>query len=253
MTSMICIRMKSTTFFGDQQPINSEPSLPDFLKQKNPNEEEEKVTLTKNEYKEVIKEAYKEGAKEVLQSNQVIHPERRSKIKDFTVEKNSALEGEKEATKIQSKENEITKQKMENIIDRDDIELFRATSVFPFQLFPDTITIDTTKVTIIQKTMFATEAILSCTLKDLSDVEVQTAFTLATIYIRYMPQSNSPGMNEPKELKITAIKRQDAMKAKKILRGVLVAKAEKINIATLSPEELKKVLERFGNSEALPQ
>ncbi len=244
--------MKSTSFFGDKNQKANQSAVPDFLQSDTKETSEPTVTLTKEEYKEVIKEAYKEGVEKALnnteKSTSTMNP---SEVKEATHQ--GEKEGEKEAVKVQTKDTEINKQKLENIMDRHDIELLRAKSLFPFQLFPDTITIDTTKVTIIEKTMFATEAIHSCTLKDLSDVEVQTAFFMGTVYIRYMPQSNSPGMNEPKEIKITALKREDAMKAKKILRGVLVAKAEKINIATLTPEELQAVLEKFGNSEALPE
>lgn len=249
---MIRIRMKSTSFFGDKNQPDNQSSVPDFLKPGTKKPPEQSVTLSKEEYKEVIKEAYKEGVQEALKkdtnNSSTMNP---SEVTEAVHQ--GEKEGEKEAVKTQTKDTEINKQKLENIMDRHDIELLRATSLFPFQLFPDTITIDTTKITIVEKTMFATEAIHSCTLKDLSDVEVQTAFFMGTVYIRYMPQSNSPGMNEPKEIKITALSREDAMKAKKILRGVLVAKAEKINIASLTPEELKAILEKFGNSEALPE
>jgi hypothetical protein len=66
-----------------------------------------------------------------------------------------------------------------------------------------------------------------------------------------MPQSNSPGMNEPVTVRIPNLKRNDAIKAKNILKGALVAKAEEIDIATLPPEEVAEVLHKFGESEGV--
>lgn len=228
--------MKSTVIFADQ---NESEKNKDLIP-----EEEGKISLSKDEYKNVIKEAYKEGLEEAMNKNN-------NAISEKPSEQTNAEEGKKEAQKVHAKEEEQTKQKLENIIDRHDIEIMRASSVFPFQLFPDTLIIDTTKITIIQKTLFATETIHSCSLKDLSDVNVQTALFLATLYIRYMPQSPSPGMNEPKEVSINCLKRSDAIKAKNILRGVLIASAENIDIATLSPEEVATVLEKFGKNEGV--
>ena len=127
----------------------------------------------------------------------------------------------------------------------------RAQSVFPFTLFPDTIIIDTTKISISKKQLFATEFISTIPLKDLGDVTVQTVLFLGTISIKYMPQSSSPGMNEPIDVKIANLKRADAIKVKNILKGALVAKAEEIDIARLSPEEVEEVLHKFGESDGV--
>jgi ribosomal protein L4 len=63
-----------------------------------------------------------------------------------------------------------------------------------------------------------------------------------------MPQSTSPGMLEPVNVRIPNLRREDAIKAKNILKGVLVAKAEEIDIAKLSPQEIEEVLHKFGES-----
>ena len=127
----------------------------------------------------------------------------------------------------------------------------RAKSVFPFTLFPDTLIIDTTKVTISKKQLFATEFITTIPLKDLADVTVQTVLFLGSIFLKYMPQSSSPGMNEAVEVRIPNLKRGDAIKIKNILKGALVAKAEEIDIARLSPEEVEEVLHKFGESDGV--
>jgi hypothetical protein len=224
---------KSTTIFENKSELRQNLYTP---------QNEDLVTISRNDYRELLKAAYQEGLKDAG----------KEKRKKGTSSKNAKEEiqeeGRKDAVRTHAKEKEANRQRFETITARQDIELFHQKSVFPFSLFPDTLIIDTTKVTIAKKQLFATEYITTIPLKDLSDVNVQTALFLATITIKYMPQSASPGMNEAVEVKIPNLRREDAIKAKNILKGALVAKAEEIDIAKLSPEEIDKVLHKFGES-----
>lgn len=224
---------KSATIFADQDNEN-ESSTQSVSKQK-------AITLSRDQYREIVKEAYKEGVKDA-------EKEERQEQK----QSGSLNQKAKEEAKVAStKELEENKQRFKTIVARQDIELLRAKTVFPFTLFPDTLIIDTTKVTIARKQLFATEYVVTIPLKDLSDVTMQTALFMASLTFRYMPQTNSPGMTEPVAVKIVALRRKDAFKAKNILKGALVAKAEEIDIAKLDPEDVKHVLEKFGQSEGV--
>jgi hypothetical protein len=202
---------------------------------------EKLIALSKNEYRELLKAAYQEGLKDARK-------EKRGKRAYGNSKEEIQKEGREEAIRTHAKEKEANRQRFETITARQDIELFQAKSVFPFTLFPDTLIIDTTKVSIEKKQLFATEYITTIPLKDLSDVNVQTAIFLASITIKYMPQAASPGMNQAVDVRIPNLKRADAIKAKNILKGALVAKAEEIDIAKLSPDEIDKVLHKFGES-----
>jgi len=229
--------MKSTVIFADQTQTNPEEQ-PSHLLQKG-----EKIELTKEEYKQVIKEAYKEGAQEALTTQE--------KKMDTGTRQSLKDEGTQAAVKSEAQKKEETKQKLKAISNRHDIELLRAKTVFPFTLFPDTLIIDTTKVTLIRKQLFATEHITTIPLKDIADATVQTALFLATLTVQYMPQSNSPGMLQPVVEIISSLERQDAIKAKNILKGALVAKAEDIDIAQLNPEEVHTIIEKFGSNDGV--
>lgn len=202
-------------------------------------EDRQNITLSRDEYRTLIKEAYQEGQKDTRKEN------------EEHAEKDAQKEGREEAIRTHAKEKEANRQRFETITARQDIELLRAHSVFPFTLFTDTLVIDTTKVTLAKKQLFATEYVTTIPLKDLSDVNVQTVLFLGTLMLRYMPQSNTPGMNEPVNVRIPNLTRKDAVNAKNILKGALVAKAEEIDIAKLSPEEIKEVLHKFGESEGV--
>lgn len=202
------------------------------------------VTLTRDEYRKLIDSAYQEGRSDALK--EVSKKEAKKKPNEEVKH-----EGQEEAIRANAKQKEENRQRLQAITARQDIEILRAESVFPFTIFTDTIIIDTTKISVSKKQLFATEFITTIPLKDLADVTVQTVLFLGTLIIKYMPQSSSPGMNEAVVVKIPNLKREDAIKAKNILKGALVAKAEEIDIARLSPEEVLEVLEKFGKSSGI--
>ena len=203
-----------------------------------------KISLSRDDYRQVIKEAYQEGRVDALQDN-------KEKLSETAEKKQIEQKGKEEAIRKQAEEEQENIQRVETITARQEIEMLRAKTVFPFTLFPDTLVIDTTKVAIARKQLFATEFVATIPLKDLSDVNIQTVIFLGSLIIKYMPQSNTPGMNEPVVIRIANLKREDAIRAKNILKGVLVAKAEDIDIAKLPPEEVVKVLEKFGTNEGV--
>jgi hypothetical protein len=205
---------------------------------------EDQIVLSRKDHREILKEAYQEGRKDALEEKK---KENSSPNSDDAIKQ----DGKEEAIQANAKQKEENRQRLKAITERQDKELMRAKSVFPFTLFPDTLIIDTTKVTISKKQLFATEFITTIPLKDLADVTVQTVLFLGSIFLKYMPQSSSPGMNEAVEVRIPNLKRGDAIKIKNILKGALVAKAEEIDIARLSPEEVEEVLHKFGETDGV--
>jgi hypothetical protein len=204
---------------------------------------ENPVILSRDDYREFLKTAYQEGYKDALEKN---------KKQDFKKNVRKQIEeGKEEAIRLNAKELEENKQKLKIITGRKDLEMLRCESVFPFSIFPDTLIIDTTKISITKKQLFATEYITTIPLKDLSDVNVQTVYFLASLIVRYMPRSSSAGMNNPVEVRVSNLKRGDAIKGKNILKGVLVARAEDIDIAKLSLDEIQDILHKFGQSEGV--
>ena len=238
------------------------------------------IRMSREEYRQLIRDAYQEGRIDAIKEQKKLEAPRQQtdsvalesqkeeayklaqgkKKKRQRLNANTVPEKEKEAVELEGKEEAIrqhaqdeeeNKRRFRSITARQDIELLRAQTVFPFTFFTSTLVIDTTKVTLATKQMLATEYVTTIPLKDLSDVTVQTVAFLGTVMIRYMPQSNTPGMNEPVNVCIPNLRREAAILAKNILKGALVAKAEEIDIAKLSPKEIAEVLYKFGQSEGV--
>jgi hypothetical protein len=202
------------------------------------------INISRDEYRQIIQAAYQEGRMDALKERKEKEP-KKSKKKELQ------QKGKEEAIRIHAKEQEANKQRLQTITARHEIEMLRTHSVFPFTVFTDTLIIDTTKVSIAKKQLVATEFITTIPLKDISDVTVQTVMFLATLTISYMPQATSSGGNKSIDAVIANLPRSDAINAKNILKGVLVAKAEDINIADLSPQDVADVLQKFGRSKGV--
>ena len=218
--------------------------IPDFLRQESesPNDQASQLeALNKTEKQDKQDTQEKEQEDEKEDAPQV--PTQKTYI--------DKRKEEQESSKSQSKQESEAMEKVNAIIAHQELELYRAKSLFPFTFFPDTIIIDTNKVTVIKKQFFANEFITTIPLKDLSDVTVQTSFFMGSIQVEYMPQASSPGAMTAVHCQLTSLRRSDAINIQNILKGALIAKAEDIDIAKLPPDEVKAIIEKFGSSEGV--
>src|SRR5579872_5879168 len=72
---------------------------------------------------------------------------------------------------------------LEGLFDNPKNTLMELSTFFPFDLFPDTITINPLMIRIVYKQFFATEEVKTVLIKDITDVTAETALFLATLKI----------------------------------------------------------------------
>jgi hypothetical protein len=128
---------------------------------------------------------------------------------------------------------------MEAIGDAHDI-LVRAKTVFPITLFPDTLTIDRTKVTVTHKDFFKVAEVLSIRIEDILNVTagVGPIFGSIKISTRFF----DPG----KPYTIDHFYRADALKIKRVLQGYIIAIQKNVDCSALSTKELSILLDELG-------
>lgn len=203
-----------------------------------------KISRSEKELERIKKEAYEKGlkdaAKKIVQSDM------------STLEVDGQREGIRKQVVEDAKEEKAAKTKLEQLDKREKIVLFKTNTFFPFDLFPDTLIIDTSKISIIKKEFFASHNVITINLKDLVDVEAETALFLGNIIITYLPRVETIGMIKPTIATVRLLKKNDALRANYILKGILVARREKIDITKISAEDLIKTIERFGKSRESP-
>ncbi len=146
--------------------------------------------------------------------------------------------------KDKTRRNEIkeSKKDLDVLASRADQILFTSKAIFPFDFFPNNITIDANKVNIIIKTFFFTETVTSILLKEIMDVRVEATLFLGKLIIDYGPHPLKINT-----VYVPSLWKSEALRAKEIIEGVLVAyRAENIDTTKLKPAETLEELTEVG-------
>lgn len=122
--------------------------------------------------------------------------------------------------------------------------LMKATTVFPFTLFPDTIVVDRAKITITHRVFFGTAEVLSVRVEDVLNVmaDVGPIFGSVKIVTRFF--------NAEKPYAVNYLWRGDALRIKRILQGYVIATQKEIDCSSLDTWRLSRLLEELGSSGA---
>lgn len=122
--------------------------------------------------------------------------------------------------------------------------LATATTAFPFNLFPDTITIDRTKVTITRRAFFRVAEVMSLRVEDILNVTANVGPFLGSLEIvSRVFNSEKPSFS------VKYLWRKDVVDLKHILEGYVIALQQKIDCSALSRDELVGMLEKLGEDE----
>jgi hypothetical protein len=120
--------------------------------------------------------------------------------------------------------------------------LLKARTVFPFDFFPDTITLDREKLSIINRFFFWTARITSVPVRDILSVEADVGPFFGSIRItsRYDPV---------KSLSINFLWRKDALLLRKLLQGYIIAHERNLECSKIKKPELVYLLNELGQGE----
>jgi hypothetical protein len=151
--------------------------------------------------------------------------------KELNTEDNPYATGEVESQEIHEKLIDIT-EKAQDI-------LFEAHTVFPFTLFPDTVTVDREKVTIANRSFFKIAVINSTPIADIQSVEVDVGPFFGTV-----KTTSKYFMNNPREVHF--LWREDAYKMQRLLQGFIIANERGIDITDIDKTDLLVLLTDLG-------
>ncbi len=119
--------------------------------------------------------------------------------------------------------------------------LYSTSACFPFDFFPDQLSIEIAQVNVMKKSFFFTQHIQSIPIKNVADVFLQTSVFFATLKIidsSYIENS----------VKIEYLKKDDACKARQLIQGLVIAHKEGIEVTGIPPKELILKLEQLGTA-----
>lgn len=138
---------------------------------------------------------------------------------------------------------EKEKEEFKNLIDiteESQEELISVSTAFPYNLFPDTITVDRQKITIVRRRFFQTAEITISKLGDIINVEASVGpmYGSVKIYSRYMTDSS---------YEMHHLARTSAETLQRILQGMLIAHEKGIDSALIPRRELVPMLLELGH------
>lgn len=134
---------------------------------------------------------------------------------------------------------QLTDQKLEDLAEKSDQILLKISTVFPFTFFVNDIIVDPYKVNIIFRNFFWSEQIHSVMIRDILDVVVETSIFFATL--RIVDQGYTEN-----SINITYLWKKDALEARKIIQGLIVAHRQGIDMSKSDEDGFKTSVENIG-------
>lgn len=115
------------------------------------------------------------------------------------------------------------------------------TVILPVNLFPDSVTVDRTKVTITKRTFFWSSSVISIRIEDVLNIACSTGPIFGSLTI------SSRVMNSTDHYEIDYFWRKDALYLKQLIQGYVIAQHNQIETSHLKRDELVKTLLDLGN------
>lgn len=124
--------------------------------------------------------------------------------------------------------------------------LARANTIFPLDLFPDSIVLDRAKLTVVRRTFFFTEDVMSIRIEDIlnASAAVGPFFGSVTIATRVLSSND--------HFTIYKLWRKDALHLKHMIQGYVIARHNNISCDHLSREEMIRTLVELGREKHQP-
>lgn len=130
---------------------------------------------------------------------------------------------------------------IKEFVEKSNEVLSEARTVFPFTLFPDTVTLDRRKLTMTQRTFYMSGRIMSIQIEEILNISINVGpfFGSLSIAIR--------GLTSEDHFSINYLKRSDAIHLKHMIQGYIIALKDKINLDKLNKRELIETLIELGH------
>jgi hypothetical protein len=135
---------------------------------------------------------------------------------------------------------EESRQELQKAISDTEEIMAQESTIFPFTLFPDTLTIDRTKVTITKRFFFLMAETQSFRIEDI----LSASSTVGPLFGGVMIITRV--MNKEQEINIGPFWRADAERMKRIIHGYVIAKQRGIDTSQMDCKELSQMLDRLG-------
>jgi hypothetical protein len=141
-------------------------------------------------------------------------------------------------------EKQLVARQLNRVIGNTAEALASATTVFPFTLFPDTVTVDREKLTVTHRVFFAVGEVVSVRVEDILNVTADVGPFFGSLKI------NTRFFDESKPYIINYLWRGETLHMKRILQGYMTALKQHIDCSALSTKELATLLDSLSKDDS---
>jgi len=141
----------------------------------------------------------------------------------------------------QKKDKEVTK--IQHLAQMTERRLFKASTIFPFDFFPNKIYVEEKQVIMVYSQFFFTSQDYHILIEDILMPVVEQGIFFATLRLEMGPggyQQNPPPVN--------FLNKKDAQRLKQIIIGLLICHKEKIDLSKMSTEQILEHVEEIGRT-----
>ncbi len=120
--------------------------------------------------------------------------------------------------------------------------LFSSSNVFPFDFFPDKIIIDENKVDMVFGLFFFSQEVFSIPYNRISSASSSVGLFFGTLTVEIQGFEQNPPM-------LTKLWKQDAIKARRIINGLVTANRQGIDLSKLDLTNVSDLVEEIGTAQ----
>jgi hypothetical protein len=117
--------------------------------------------------------------------------------------------------------------------------LYEASTVFPFTLFPDTITLDREKLTIAHRLFWRTANITSTPVSEIMSCEANVGPFFGSLHLTFRFFTDN-------QRTLSFLWRHDAEEMQRLIHGYIIAHRREVDCSNVNIEDLKKLLVELG-------
>lgn len=133
-----------------------------------------------------------------------------------------------------------TEGKLAEAIDTSHEILFAAKTIFPFTLFPDTVSIDRTNITFTHRVFFRVATMVTIKIKDILNISPNVGPFFGSLRI------TTVFVDEESPYHVNYLWRRDALKISRLVHGYKVAMEKKIDTTQMSKDKLVGLLDELS-------
>jgi len=221
-------------------------SNPDTTKTKETESRRESYWLEKlfKQREKKIEDEKKEkfSAKQSTPSSNAYSKEMKTALQSQTEEK-SEEKGQEEAVKSHFRKIGTDQHNLEDMMAKSNRIIMSISSVFPWDFFPDSINVEETRVTVIQRQLFASQ-VHSVDIKNISNVFMDKDIFLAALTI-------VSSTFEENKIKIVKLRKEEADLTRRLIEGLRMFIEKDIDTSKYSTQELISKLEDLSTTETV--